>query len=127
MGRVRTNIDINGRKCWTLFDTGARNSYIVDEAVDALPSWELPKTQPAALAGKTHIVRRECNILGSVEGYPISVKARIIEQIGRDEDDRPIEVLFGALAMQEWGINVDTKNECLDMTHYTREFVEFCE
>ncbi len=31
MGRVRENIEINGRQCWTLFDTGARNTYVVPE------------------------------------------------------------------------------------------------
>lgn len=38
---------------------------------------------------------------------------------------RPIEVLIGALAMQEWGIKLDLVNEALDVTNYPREFVEF--
>ncbi|MBI4947721.1 MAG: hypothetical protein HY840_15120 [Bacteroidetes bacterium] len=108
-----------------MFDTGARNTYIVNEVVGSLPIYELPQPQPSALAGKMHIIRQECVILGSVEGCPVSVKARIIDNIGNDEAGCRIEVLFGALAMQEWGINVDTKNEKLDMTHYSREFVEF--
>lgn len=31
MARVRTNITINGRDWWALFDTGAVNIYIVEE------------------------------------------------------------------------------------------------
>lgn len=31
VGRIRTNTDmsVSGQLCWTLFDSGARNSYIV--------------------------------------------------------------------------------------------------
>jgi hypothetical protein len=35
MGRVREHIRVNGKQCWTLFDTGARNTYVVP-AVAAL-------------------------------------------------------------------------------------------
>jgi hypothetical protein len=31
MGRIRERIRINGRKCWTLFDSGAQNSYVVPD------------------------------------------------------------------------------------------------
>ncbi len=36
-----------------------------------------------------------------------------------------IEVLFGALAMQQWGIRPVPDEEKLDFTHYPEEFVEF--
>jgi len=29
MGRITKNIEINGRNCWSLFDSGAKNTYIV--------------------------------------------------------------------------------------------------
>jgi hypothetical protein len=37
----------------------------------------------------------------------------------------PIEVLFGALAMQQWGIRPITDQEKLDLTHHPKEFVEY--
>jgi len=42
-----------------------------------------------------------------------------------DEDGKALEVLFGALAMQNWGIRLVLDKEKLDMTHYPKEFVEF--
>jgi hypothetical protein len=42
-----------------------------------------------------------------------------------DEEGRTIDVLFGAPAMQMWGIRLDPPQEKLDFTHYTRDFVEF--
>ena len=49
----------------------------------------------------------------------------MIDEIGKDEDGRPIDILFGALAMQQWGIRPIPDDEKLDMTHYSKEFVEF--
>ena len=51
--------------------------------------------------------------------------ARVVDEIGNDEDGRPIDILFGALSMQEWGIRLDLQNENLDWTRYTTDFVEF--
>jgi hypothetical protein len=110
---------------WTLFDSGARNTYIVADCVESLAASDIPEPQPSALGGRTHVVTRECLLVGRVNGYAVSVDARIVAEIGRDEEDKRIEVIFGALAMQKYGINVDTKNEKLDFTHYPKEFVEF--
>jgi hypothetical protein len=49
----------------------------------------------------------------------------VIEEIGKDEDGKPIEILFGALAMQQWGIRPKPDEERLDLSHYPDEFVEF--
>jgi hypothetical protein len=37
----------------------------------------------------------------------------------------PIEILFGALAMQQWGIRLNPADEKLDLSNYPKEFVEF--
>jgi len=49
----------------------------------------------------------------------------VIDEIGKDENGTPIEILFGALAMQQWGIRLLPDEERLDLSHYPREFVEF--
>ena len=49
----------------------------------------------------------------------------MIDNIDRDEDGNPIEILFGALAMQQWGIKLNPREEKLDLTNYPEEFVEF--
>ena len=49
----------------------------------------------------------------------------VIDRIGQDEDGTPIEILFGALAMQQWGIRLIPEQERLDLSHYQEEFLEF--
>jgi hypothetical protein len=49
----------------------------------------------------------------------------VVESIGSDEDGKPIEVLFGALAMQQWGIRPVPDEERLDLSHYPEELVEY--
>ncbi|HQU44137.1 MAG TPA: hypothetical protein PK867_15060 [Pirellulales bacterium] len=47
----------------------------------------------------------------------------VIDEIGKDEEG--IDVLFGALAMRQWGIRLIPKEERLDPTHFPDEFVEY--
>lgn len=49
----------------------------------------------------------------------------VIDRIGIDEDGKEIEVLFGTLAMHQWGIRLILEQEKLDLSHYPTEFVEF--
>ena len=58
-------------------------------------------------------------------GHPLEFQASVIDEIGVDEDGKQIEVLFGAIAMQLWGIRLDLQNELLDFSQYTTDFVEF--
>ena len=51
MGRVREDIRVNGRKCWTLFDTGARNTYVIPAVASHLAKTKLPKPFRSALGG----------------------------------------------------------------------------
>jgi len=36
MGGIRQRIKVDGRECWTLFDTGARNTYVVPAVAKVL-------------------------------------------------------------------------------------------
>ena len=125
MGRVRAEVVVNGRNCWALFDTGARNTYVVQDLTPVLPTFELERVEPVSLGGKIHEVTQECRLICLVEGLPVRTLARVLEEIGEDEEGRRIEILLGALAMQEWGIRPIPDEERLDMTHYPREFVEY--
>ncbi len=62
---------------------------------------------------------------GEIEGHLISTHAMVVDEIGLDEDGKAIEILFGALAMQQWGIRPIPDQEKLDLSHYPEEFVEF--
>ena len=125
MGRIRQIIDVKGHPCWTLFDSGARNSYITDEAARGLTAEPVMMPRSFALGGKQHQISKVCIVHASVEGNPVEFQANVIDEIGKDEDGRPVDMLFGALAMQLWGIKLDVPNEKLDLTHFAHDFVEF--
>jgi len=125
MGRVRENIEIKGQKSWTLFDTEARNTYIVPQVAALLTTSQMPKPYRSALGGKTHEATQAAVLDAKIEGCEVSTHAMVLDEIGKDEDGKTIEVLFGALAMQQWGIRPVPDKEQLDMSHYSRDFVEF--
>lgn len=125
MGRVRANVVVDGNGFWALFDTGARNTYVIEEVASRLPTSLLPRMEGVALGGRTHQVQKLCILSCLVEGQPVTVLARVLPEIGTDEDGRRIEVLIGALAMQEWGIVPIPQEERLDLTHYPTVFTEF--
>lgn len=125
MGRIRLNIQLNKKKYWTLFDSGARNTYIIKERTGRLPVIQLDEPRIVAIGGKDHNIKRMCILKAIIEGKSLETDAYIIDNIGRDEDGNQIEILFGALAMQKWGIRLNLKDEKLDMSKYSNEFVEF--
>src|SRR6516164_9066702 len=104
MGRVREHIRVNGKKLWTLFAAGARNTYIVPAVASLLTTSKLPKTFHSALGGKIRKATKGAVLNAQVQGHAVSAHAMVLSEIGKDEDGKPIEVLFGALAMQQWGI-----------------------
>jgi hypothetical protein len=125
MGRIRSETKTNGRKLWTLFDSGARNTYIRRKAARGLDLKGLSKSRSVDLGGKSHRVKQVCWIEGDIDGHPLDLTANVIDEIGTDEDGRPIDILFGALAMQQWGIRLDLQKEKIDWSRYTRDFVEY--
>ena len=125
MGRIREFIEVNGTKCWTLFDSGARNTYVTPQVASHLATTELPKALKSALGGSIKKASRAALLVARVEGHNISTNAYVLDDIGKDEEGKIIEVLFGALAMQQWGIRLVPKEERLDLTHYPEEFVEY--
>ena len=58
MGRVRTSIDVEGRSYWALFDTGARNTYVVQDVAENLPTFQLEDPESVSLGGKEHRVAK---------------------------------------------------------------------
>ena len=125
MGRIRQAIHVDGRTFWTLFDTGARNSYVVPSVAQLLTTLPFPRTFRTALGGAVRETNTETVLQAEIEGHPISTHAWVLDEIGKDEDGVPIEILFGALAMQQWGIRPIPDEERLDLSHYPEEFVEF--
>ncbi len=128
MGRVRAEIWLNGRAYWTLFDSGAENTYVVPEVSKVLGARKLARPWPARLGGRRHRILEDCRLEATIGGRFIFVEAYVVDKIGidkRSRPPRPFEVLIGALAMQKWGIELNLGRERLDLAGYTKEFVEF--
>ena len=125
MGRIRQMIHVGGRDCWTLFDTGPRNTYVVPEVASTLKTSRVEHPFRTALGGQVRQTDQTALLEGEVEGRGISTHAMVIDEIGNDENGTRIEVLFGALAMQQWGIRLIPEQEKLDLSHYPEEFLEF--
>jgi hypothetical protein len=118
-------IKVDGRECWTLFDTGARNTYVVPSVAQLLPTSKLPHPFRSAIGGEVIETNMVALLDAEVEGRLISTNAMVVDRIGNDEEGKPIEILFGALAMQQWGIRPVPDEERLDLSHYPEVFLEF--
>lgn len=125
MGRIRQLLKVRGRDSWTLFDSGARNTYVIPEVAAVLTTSPLAHPIRTALGGSLKASDTAALLEAEVDGLPISTHAIVIEKIGDDEDGKPIEILFGALAMQQWGIRLIPEQEKIDLSHYPVEFLEF--
>ena len=125
MGRIRQTINIHGQNVWILFDTGARNTYIIPDVATQLTITSLPRPTYTKLGGETKVSSQAAVLVGEIDGKPFHTEAMVIDRIGNDEEEKAIEVLFGALAMQQWGIRLIPEQEKLDLSHYPTEFTEF--
>jgi hypothetical protein len=125
MGRIREHIKINGRKFWTLFDTGARNTYVVPAVASVLATTKLGKPFRSRLGGTVKKTTKAALLIAQVHGHRVATNAMVVNDIGKDEEGKPIQVLFGALAMQQWEIRLVPDQERLDLTNYPKVFVEF--
>jgi hypothetical protein len=118
-------IAVDGRQCWTLFDSGARNTYVVPEVAQILKTSTTPRTIRTALGGSVKETNTEAVLHAEIEGHSVSTYALVVNSIGKDEDGKAIEILFGALAMQQWGIKLNPPEKKLDLSNYPEQFVEF--
>jgi hypothetical protein len=108
-----------------LFDTRARNTYVIPAVAELLNTTPTPIPMRTALGGTVKETNTSATLNAVIDGKSISTYALVINEIGKDEEGTPIEILFGALAMQQWGIRLVPAEERLDLSHYPEEFVEF--
>ena len=125
MGRVYADVLENGRKLWTLFDTGSKNTYITRIAAEGISQRAAIVPLKVGLGGRHRTVGKIGALGGTIEGKPVEVEAYVTEELGSDESGRPVDVLFGALAMQKWHIHVRPAEERIDISNYPEEFIEY--
>ena len=97
----------------------------VPAVAQTLKTSTTPRPFRAALGGEVKETNTAAILEAEIQGRPISTHAMVVDRIGDDENGAPIEILFGALAMQQWGIRPVPDEERLDLSHYPEEFVEF--
>ena len=127
MGRVRQYIEVEGRDCWTLFDTGSRNNFVREDMVPQAAVVPLRTPRNTGLGGGIRRVEKGCVLNCEIEGKGLDLYALVLPEIGLDGDGKQIELLFGALEMQRWGIIPDPVAEKIDLRHYPEMWVEFPE
>ena len=124
MGCVSNESDANGNRFWTLFDSGAISTYVVKSVSALLPTVKLPKPVERRLGGENFIVEKASLLVGTIDGYGVTADAMVLDHLFPDEHGRSIEIIFGAEAMERWGISIDMVNRRLDFTHYAQEAIE---
>src|SRR3972149_3541818 len=107
MGRVKENILIDGKNYWTLFDTGSRNCYVISEVAKGIPIQKLPVEFKVSLGGSSHSLNESVSLPAMIQDKFIHFNAYLIDHLGKDEQGKEIQILFGALAMQQWGIEAN--------------------
>jgi len=125
MGRVYESLDVKGRPCWTLFDTGSRNTYVVREVAKLLATTKVDQPRRTGLGGGVRELTESAILVASVNGRSLDTHAFVIDELASDEQGKPIEILFGALAMRQWGIRPLPDEERLDLSRYSSEWVEY--
>jgi hypothetical protein len=123
--RVCREIEIGRTTCRALFDTEARNTYVTPSAARLLPTSKTPATIRATIGGKVYETNTTAILDARIDEHPVSTLAWVVDEIGRDQNGAAIEVLFGTLAMRQWGVRVIPDEQRLDLTHYPDVFVEF--
>lgn len=125
MARIVKTIEVEGKPAAALFDTGAVHTYIQRRLAEGVPRRSILKGFKVALGGKEIEVNEFCLIQGRIEGLDFDTKAVPVDEIGKINGSG-IDVLIGALTMEEWEISLNPKDNSLDLTGLRRrEFTEF--
>ena len=89
MERIRQTIKVDGQQCWTLFDTGARNTYVIPSVAQALKTSTMPRAFRTALGGEVRETNTSAILEAEIEGHPISTHALVINEIGYAVNQTP--------------------------------------
>ncbi len=123
--RIVKQIEIEGKPATALFDTGSMHTYVARWLLEGVPVRTLPQPYTVALGGRTIEVTQHLSAQGTIEGLGFHTEAIPIDTLGRI-DGKSIDVLIGALTMEEWEIIPNPKDGTLDLTGLKRrEFTEF--
>ena len=124
MGRIFDQLRVNHHSLYVLFDSGSRNSYVRASAADVGTVAHFKHPFLTEIGGSKHRIRETCALQGTLRGKLVTLTAYVLPEIGDDGTGRAIDVIFGAHAMQDFGIRLIPESEEVDLTHYHRELYE---
>jgi hypothetical protein len=125
MTRIVKTIEVEDKEVLALFDTGAVHTYIQRNLAEGVPRRSIVKRFKVALGTKEIEVDEFCLIHGRIEGLDFDTKAVPVDEIGKI-NGKDLDVLIGALTMEEWEIIPNPKDATLDLSGLRRrEFTEF--
>jgi len=123
--RIVKEIEIEGKRATALFDTGSTHTYASSRLLEDVPMRILPESYKVALGGRVIEIKEHCSIQGRIEGLAFHTEAIPIDEVGK-VDGKVVDVLIGALTMEEWEIIPNPKDATLDLSGLKRrEFTEF--
>ncbi|MEW5766489.1 MAG: retropepsin-like aspartic protease [bacterium] len=123
--RILKEIEIEGKKANALFDTGSIHTYVSSRLLEGVPIRILSKPYKVALGGRVIEIKEHCSIQGRIEGLDFHTEVIPIDEVGR-VDGKVVDVLIGALTMEEWEIIPNPKDATIDLSGLKRrEFTEF--
>ena len=125
MGRIYDTIHSNSKSLHALFYTGAVHNYVTKKAARGLSINRLPKPFTVGIGGETRSIHEACFIYGELQNKRLFCWALVVGELGLDDQDREIDMLFGATEMQRWNIRINPGEERLDLSGFREEFIEY--
>ena len=128
--RIYDEIKVDGVPLLTMFDTGAWNTYISESAVErsGLEPRKVKRPFWTSLGGRKHLIKEEVTVNGTIHRLPLCIQLFVIDEIGKmhvGREIKDIEILFGLPLLEVWGIEFDIKRKKLDLSGFSKEFIEF--
>ncbi|MEW6685422.1 MAG: hypothetical protein AB1393_04365 [Candidatus Edwardsbacteria bacterium] len=123
--RIVKETEIEGKKATALFDTDSMHTYVSSRLLEGVPIRFLSRPYKVALGGRVIEVKEHCSIQGKIEGLDFHTEVVPIDEVGR-VDGKEVDIIIGALTMEEWEIIPNPKDATLDLSGLKRrEFTEF--
>ena len=107
MTRIVKDIDVEGRPLKALFDTGSLRSYVRAEFRPPATRRVSPIT--VGLGGTVRELNERSDFTARIGDLEFDMTAYIVEELGETEHGR-LDVLVGALTMEEWHLHSDPAN-----------------
>jgi len=125
MGRIYDTIHSNSKSLYALFDTGAVHNYVTKKAARELSINQLPEPFTVGIEGETRRIHEACFIYGELQNERLFCWALVVEELGLDEQNKEVDMLFGATEMQRWNIRINKNEERFDLSGFRKEFIEY--